>query len=302
MEYYANFPAGTGVRPDVWAREKEAAGWHGICASDHFWVGGTRYPHVFVAATQMACATSRIRITTSFCNNLFRSPVEFAQAALSLQAASDGRFEAGLGAGWSRDEIDAMGAEYPDGPTRVSKYVEALKIVAQLLRTGQCEFAGAHYRVNVTGANRLADVTDRPPALIASAGGPRALREVTPLVERVEIKASARATRGGQLDLAIMPSVTEDEVRDQVGRVRAVDPDIPIGIFILTAVGDDPATRQLQSVIARGYLSRFMGEPGPVAEALGGLGALGIDRVQLTELVPGSHDRLAPHLFATHGE
>jgi alkanesulfonate monooxygenase SsuD/methylene tetrahydromethanopterin reductase-like flavin-dependent oxidoreductase (luciferase family) len=302
LEYYANFPAGTGVRPDTWAREKEVAGWDGVCASDHFWVGGTRYPHVFVAATQMACATSRIRITTSFCNNLFRSPVEFAQAALSLQAASEGRFEAGLGAGWSRDEIDAMGAAYPDGPTRVSKYVEALQVVAQLLRTGQCEFSGEHYRVNVSGANRLADVTDRPPPLIASAGGPRALREVTPLVERVEIKASARATRGGQLDLATMPSVTEDEVRGQVARVRAVDPDIPIGIFILTAVGDDPATRQLRSVIAPGYLSRFVGEPAAVAEALAGLGALGIDRVQLTELVPGSHDRLAPYLLRTAGK
>ncbi|NIR99166.1 MAG: LLM class flavin-dependent oxidoreductase, partial [Gammaproteobacteria bacterium] len=83
----------------------------------------------FVAATQMACATTHTRITTSFCNNLFRSPVEFAQAALSLQAASDGRFEAGLGAGWLQDEIEAMGDVYPSGPERVSRYVEALTVV-----------------------------------------------------------------------------------------------------------------------------------------------------------------------------
>ena len=88
MEYFANYPAGTDVEPVSWAVEKEAEGWHGICASDHFWVGATRYPHVFVAATQMACATQRIKLTTSFCNNLFRSPVEFAQAALSLKAES----------------------------------------------------------------------------------------------------------------------------------------------------------------------------------------------------------------------
>ena len=88
MEYFVNFPAGGAVKPGTWAAAMESEGWHGVCASDHLWVGTTRYPHVFVAATQMACATRTIRITTSFCNNLFRSPVEFAQAALAIQDAS----------------------------------------------------------------------------------------------------------------------------------------------------------------------------------------------------------------------
>ena len=297
MEFFANYPAGTGIEPDVWAREKEAEGWHGVCASDHLWVGSTRYPHVFVAATQMACATSAVRITTSFCNNLFRSPVEFAQAALALQSASAGRFEAGLGAGWSRDEIDAMGGRYPDGPTRISMYVEALQIVSALLRTGQCRFQGKHYQVDIGGEQRLAPLSEHPPPLIASAGGPRALKEVTPLVDRVEIKASARATRVGHLDFQIMASVTEEEVRGQIERVRRVDGTVPLGIFVLTAVGDDPAVQTLKQGLGNGYLSRFMGAPEDVARALRDLGELGIDRVQLTELTPGSHTRLAPCLL-----
>ncbi len=177
MEYFANFPPGTNVAPDDWAKAKEVEGWHGVCASDHLWVGTTRYPHVFVAATQMACATQTVTVTTSFCNNLFRSPVEFAQAALALQAASNGRFEAGLGAGWAQDEIEAIGQTFPDGPTRVSMYVEALQIVRQLLATGQCQYRGEHYQIDITDDHRLAEVTDQPPLLIASAGGPRALRE-----------------------------------------------------------------------------------------------------------------------------
>lgn len=301
MEFFTNYPAGTGVRPDVWAAEKEAEGWHGICASDHFWVGTTRYPHVFVAATQMACATGQTRITTSFCNNLFRSPVEFAQASLALQAASNGRFEAGLGAGWAQDEIEAMGKIYPDGPTRVSRYVEALQIVSSLLKTGQCTFDGDHYQIKIDGEQGLAQVTDTPPPLIASAGGPRALREVTPLVDRVEIKASARATRVGYLDFEIMSSVTEKEVRDNVERVRAISTDIPIGIFILTGVHagteENPVVKGLKAGLGKGYLSRFMGDPADVAEALRELGEMGIDRVQLTELAPGSHAQLAPHLL-----
>lgn len=296
MEFFPNFPAAHGLRADAWAREKEAEGWHGICASDHFWVGATRYPHVFVAATQMACATDQIKITTSFCNNLFRSPVEFAQGALALQDVSRGRFEAGLGAGWAQDEIEAVGWDYPDGPTRISMYVEALQIVQQLFASGQCTFAGEHYQIDISGEQALATYGP-PPALIGSAGGPRGLREVTPLVDRVEVKASARATRAGHLDFGVMASVTADEVMGNVERVKAIRADVPIGIFILTGVGDDPAVQGIKQGLGNGYLGRFFGEAADVAPALQELGEMGIDRVQLTELAPGSHSKLAAALL-----
>jgi alkanesulfonate monooxygenase SsuD/methylene tetrahydromethanopterin reductase-like flavin-dependent oxidoreductase (luciferase family) len=297
MEYFVNYPASGGVRPDAWAADKEAEGWHGVCASDHFWVGATRYPQVFVAATQMACATGKIKITTSFCNNLFRSPVEFAQGALSLQAASRGRFEAGLGAGWAQDEMDAMGEHYPEPAARVSRYVEALRVAGSLLATGACRFAGEHYQVDITGERRLLQIDEAPPPLIASAGGPRSIREVTPLVDRVEIKASARATRVGHLDFEIMATVTEDEVRRNVERVRAASATVPIGIFMLVGAGTGPAVQGLHGALKGGYLSRFLGDASDVAAALRELGDMGIDRVQLTELAPGTHSALAEHLL-----
>jgi len=296
VEFFPNYPASGGLRPDDWARQKEAEGWQGICASDHFWVGATRYPPVFVAATQMACATERVKITTSFCNNLFRSPVEFAQGALALQDASRGRFEAGLGAGWAQDEIEAIGWTYPDGPTRVSMYVEALQIVKQLFATGQCTFKGEHYDIDISGEQRLATFGE-PPPLIGSAGGPRGLREVTPLVDRIEIKASARATRVGHLDFSIMASVTEEEVRAGVERAQSIRADVPLGIFILVGAGDDPMVHGLKQGMGNGYLGRFIGAPRDVAQALRELGDMGVDRVQLTELVPGSHTLLANELL-----
>jgi alkanesulfonate monooxygenase SsuD/methylene tetrahydromethanopterin reductase-like flavin-dependent oxidoreductase (luciferase family) len=297
MEFFPNFPPSAAVSPDVWAREKEAEGWHGICASDHFWVGQTKYPHVFVAATQMACATTTTKITTSFCNNLFRSPVEFAQAALSLQSAANGRFEAGLGAGWAEDEILAMGQAYPEPPVRVSMYVEALTITRQLLHTGQCQFEGEYYQVNICGDQQLAGVSTKPPPLIASAGGPRALREVTPLVDRVEIKASARATRAGSLDFSVLASITEAEVQANVERVRKYSTDVPLGIFLLVGAGDDPQIKAIKAQMGDGYLANFMGEPAAVADALRNLAGHGIDRVQLTELVPDSVSMLAQELL-----
>lgn len=297
MEFFPNFPVNIGMRPDDWAREKEAEGWHGVCASDHLWVNASRYPHVFVAATQMACATESIKVTTSFCNNLFRSPVEFAQAALALQQASNGRFEAGLGAGWAQDEIEAIGWHYPEPAKRVTRYVEALQIARALLATGQCTFHSEHYQIDISGDNRLA-AFGSPPPLIGSAGGPRALREVTPIVDRIEIKASARATRVGHLDFAIMASVSEDEVLGNIERVRKIREDVPIGIFILVAAGKDSAVQGLKQSLGNGYLSRFMGAAEDVAQALQELGTAGVDRVQLTELVPGTYAELAPVLLS----
>lgn len=153
----------------------------------------------------MAAATTRIRLTSSFANNLFRSPVEFAQASLAHNMLSGGRFEPGLGAGWMGQEMVATGRTFPDGPTRASMYREALTIVRALLHTGTCTFKGEHYSVAITDPP-MACVMDPPPDLIGSASGPRALREITPLVDHLEITASGRALRGGSLDMAVYAS------------------------------------------------------------------------------------------------
>ena len=134
MQYFLNLPSDFFDKPAAWAKEMQRQGWSGICASDHILVGSNPYPHVFATTAAMAAATDQILITTSFANNLFRSPVEFAQAAMTLQMLSNGRFEAGIGAGWAEHEMLAMGLEYPDPSVRVSMYIEALTVVRALLK------------------------------------------------------------------------------------------------------------------------------------------------------------------------
>ncbi|MGV0033663.1 MAG: LLM class flavin-dependent oxidoreductase [Candidatus Azotimanducaceae bacterium WSBS_2022_MAG_OTU7] len=298
MEYFVNLPGSRFSEPGTWAKEMEDAGWHGVCASDHLWVTDHLYPHVFVAVTQMACSTSQIKITSSFCNNLFRSPVEFAQGALSVQQAAQGRFEAGLGAGWAEAEMKAMGIRYPEPPERIGMYIEAMDIAGQIIRTSQCQFSGEHYQVDISGDDFVGPRLENPPVLVGSVGGPRGIRAITPLVDRIEVKASARSTRAGAIDLAVMATVTEDEVKQSIERVRKINSDIPIGIFILTATGDNKAVTGMKAMMGNGFLGNFMGHPGDVAAALDSLEDLGISRVQLTEFAPGSHNALAPALLA----
>jgi len=295
MQFFANYNAARTERPRDWARAREAEGWHGLAASDHLVTLGLAYPHLWVVLTEMACATERISITSSFANNLLRSPVEFAQASLSLQRASGGRFEAGLGAGWVEDEIVRLGWRFPPGPERAGRYIEAMQLVRELLHTGRCSFAGKHYRVEI-GAPGLADLSSQPPLLVGSAGGPRTLREITPLVDRIEVKPNAPATRGGALDLAKYGAVAEADVRDAVARVRRVRDDIPIGTFILAGAVPAAQAAALRAPFGSGFLARFLGEPASVAQALCDLEGLGFDRVQLTEIAPGTLERLRPLL------
>ena len=121
MEFCPNFIS-VDDDPAQWARDREAEGYPIISVADHI-SSPQPHPHVWVTATTFAMATERIRVMIAFANNLVRSPVEFAQAALALQRVSGGRCEAGLGAGW------AGGGSVPSG-------VGAMQIASMMHSSG----------------------------------------------------------------------------------------------------------------------------------------------------------------------
>ena len=280
------------IDPASWARAREAEGWYGVAVADHLWHRERAYPHLWVSLGAMAASTSRVTLTSSFANNLLRSPVEFAQAAMTMQQASGGRFEAGLGAGWVRAEIEQIGHRYPPPGERVSRYIEAITIARDLLRTRHCTFHGEYYGVDVD----ILGPDVPPPPLVASLGGPRSIREVAPLVDRVELKVSSPATRGGELDYAAFSLIDEAHLDSLVEQVRAVRPDVPLGMFLQVGVGDHPRLAQLAEMLGDSWMSSFIGSPASVADALLALESRGIERVQLTPYAPDTFALLAPHL------
>lgn len=290
VERFANF---TSVErdPGVFAAWAEAAGFDGVTCADHFFRRHA-YPHVWVTLAAMAAATRRVTLASAYANNLFRSPVEFAQAALALQRLSGGRFEAGLGAGWLADELHRAGLDWPPGPARARRYREAITIVKDLLTMGRCTFDGDHYRVDVPVIGPTAST---PIPLVASLGGPWTIANIAPLVDRVEIKFG-RSTRDGDLDLAALASVTSAELDDMVGAIRAVNADVPIGLFVMFAAGSGPDVGRFAGAFGTGIAGEFVGEPAKVAEAIARLESHGISRVQLAELTPGSFEALVPAL------
>jgi alkanesulfonate monooxygenase SsuD/methylene tetrahydromethanopterin reductase-like flavin-dependent oxidoreductase (luciferase family) len=286
VELFANLTSAA-TDPGAFAAAAEEAGFDGVTCSDHFWLR-RGFPHLWVSLAAMACATQRVAVASSFANNLFRSPVEFVQASLSMQHLSGGRFEAGLGAGWTAGELEATGQTFPDGRTRARRYREALQVARQLFETGGCQFSGEHYTIDVP---RMFEVLASPPPLVASVGSPWTMRNITPLVDRVELKFG-RTTRGGALDMAALASVTHDELASMVRIVREVRPDIGVGLFTMIGVGDDPQIGDLKAALGDNLCGSFVGSGPEVLDHLLALEQLGVDRVQITELIPDSTLRL----------
>lgn len=293
MEYVTNL-MDVSVRPGEWAIQRESEGWHVLSVADHFYTDHRAFPHVWVAASAMASATTDVTITTSFVNNLFRSPIEVAQAALLLQKVSEGRFELGVGAGWAEGEILDAGMVYPPPRDRAGMYAEAIQIIRSLITEGTCSFDGEYYNIDTKSVGPL----DIPaPKLIGSVGGPRTVREVTPHVDRVEIKASSASTRGGRLDLNVMAEIPEEHLSSMIKRIRAINPEIQLGMFVLCNAGTDSFTNDLELKMGDNLYSRFFGSPEKVADGLGWLAEQGISRAQLSPFDDSSLDRLAPLLL-----
>lgn len=295
MRFIANL---MDLRADLgsWARARDEEGWPVIAASDHFFAGASWWPHVWVAATHMAAVTSRARVTTTFANNLFRSPIEFAQAAMTLQTVSGGRFEAGLGAGWNREEMEAAGVPYPVARERADRYVEAVKIVRQIFDTGACDFTGDHYDVHLPAL----EAWGPPPPLVGSVGGQRTIAGAVPHLDRVELKAASPATRGGSLDFAALGSVKRDDLARLVGRVRDIRADVPIGMFVLCGTGDSPMIEGIKAMLGDDALyGGFFGPAEQVAESILALANEGITEPQISPINPSGFEELAPHLLET---
>ena len=94
-----------------------------------------------------------------------------------------------------------------------------------------------------------------------------------------------------------MATITPDEIKKSADLARAAKPDVPLGIFLLIGVGDTEPVKQMKASMGNNFASRFFGNAAEVAQALDALTAMGIDRVQLTELIPGSHQQLASALL-----
>lgn len=292
MEYFAMLLPGAGD-PVAWAAQRQDEGYTGVGIGDHIAPFGIAYPHLWVTLTSIAVSCPRLRVFSTFANNLFRSPVEFAQAALSLAAVSGGRYDAGLGAGWAAAELESMGWSLPDGPTRARRYREAMHIVRALLTERRCDFEGEHYRIHQPD---IGVDSEHTPALVAAVGGPWTIEHVSPYADVVEVMPVASSYRTGQYDRSAWTTGGADTCERMIELARKANPSARLCVNLPFSIGSDDRTRASADRFANGPVAGMFGEAAQVADRLAQLAALGVSRFSLACPEPGGYAQLVEHL------
>lgn len=143
----------------------EAAGFDSLWVSDHIvfphettsrypfstdgritWPLDDPYLEPLVVLGAVAAVTSRIALGTSVVIAPMRNPVLLAKQAATIAAISKGRLVLGVGAGWLREEFEALGADFEARGEVLNEWIT----IARACWTGSAgAFEGKHYRLPV---------------------------------------------------------------------------------------------------------------------------------------------------------
>ena len=128
------------------ARAAEDLGFESVWAWDHVYAGDDPRAEAilepFILLTSIAEATHRVRIGHMVLCAGFRNPALTAKMAATLDVASGGRFEVGIGAGWKESEWRGYGYGFPPAPDRVAALGEQVQIIAGMLGHGSATMEG----------------------------------------------------------------------------------------------------------------------------------------------------------------
>ncbi|HLA77876.1 MAG TPA: LLM class flavin-dependent oxidoreductase, partial [Vicinamibacteria bacterium] len=125
------------------ARKAEDLGYHSLWVSDHIvtprrldspYPGGRypvqpEWPFLEPVSTLLfaAAVTRRVRLGTSVLVITQRQPVVLAKELATLDVLSEGRLIFGAGAGWMKEEFQALNVPIADHGPRMAEYLEVIR-------------------------------------------------------------------------------------------------------------------------------------------------------------------------------
>jgi alkanesulfonate monooxygenase SsuD/methylene tetrahydromethanopterin reductase-like flavin-dependent oxidoreductase (luciferase family) len=312
--------AASATRPQLRDRVRalEDAGAAGVSVSDHiFFTSGGRPrtdgvghgcdPLVTLAA--VAGLSDQLAVQSVVMNSAWVHPGlllrSFAQLAVLL---GGDRVTAGLGAGWSAEEFDALGLAMPKFRTRIDRLAEVLEVARTLWTDGVVSHDGRHV---VTRDLPLSPVPDRPPRLLVGGGSDRILGLAGQFADLLDLHgdpkhgrvAGATMTQAAAGDVARRAHTTVEDLRGRIELVRdaaeaAGRPRYAVGVATqiwYVAFGSPAQVRAAEEELCASWagipyrpLDRspylLLGGPAQMAEALAERReAYGLERISLSE-------------------
>ena len=287
-----------GVTWDRWtalARACEELGFTGLFRSDHYL--SFEHPNergaldAWTTHAALASITQRIRLGTLVSPVTFRHPAQVAKSLVTVDHASGGRVELGLGAGWFEREHRAYGFAFPDPAERMAILGEQLEIVHRLWEVDEAtvSFEGRHYRLEECPGLPKPVQRPHPPLIMGGGAGPRsaalaarwadeydvfsvAPQEAAERRARISAACEAIDRDPNEVRFSVMTTILVGADRRELER-RAV-------AMMGDDEGDDPA-----SFLERMRATKLVGTPEEVLERVGEYAAAGVRRIYLQDLL-----------------
>ncbi len=155
----------------------EDLGFDHVWLTEHHFTDDAYNPVPLAMASAVAAVTRRIRIGTFVLLLPFIHPVRAAEEAILADLVSNGRFDLGVGQGYTHDEFDALCV---DRAERAPRLAEGVELMRRLFTEEKVTFEGRFTRVrDMTLMPR--PVQQPHPPLWVGARGPKAIRRAARL-------------------------------------------------------------------------------------------------------------------------
>jgi alkanesulfonate monooxygenase SsuD/methylene tetrahydromethanopterin reductase-like flavin-dependent oxidoreductase (luciferase family) len=243
------------------ARAAELAGFVGVTGMDHLAPPLAQEQPMFeaiVTTTWLAAHTEQVRIGSLVLCDAFRLPAVLARQAVSIDHASGGRFELGIGWGSVPDELAAFGAGPTEPRARVARLRESLEVIRALWTGEVVDYDGRYHQLQ--GAQQMPPPLGRIP-LVIGGKGPKSLALVREFADWWNVDVSGLHKF--------------DELRPQAGDARASMQQMVA--FIGSDADRDAVVAQAQRRF--GWSRPVIGSAPELVDHFGQLEARGVERV-----------------------
>jgi probable F420-dependent oxidoreductase len=207
------------------ARRTEALGYSAIHLADHYIGPGpalkaTNHPVQSIAAVPAMAVAAEVTTTLRigcrvFCAD-YHHPVVLAKELATLDLLSEGRLEAGLGAGWLAGEYEAMGIPFAKAGDRIEHLAAVVDLLHACFAEGEVKFDRAG--VFAQGFEAVPKpVQPGGPPIIIGGGSPKVLRLAGAKADIVSINFNNSSGKIGPYGVS---SGTADLTAAKIGWVR----------------------------------------------------------------------------------
>ncbi len=204
------------------AESAEEQGFYSVSINDHFFPPmGPEHRKVpqlecYTTLSAIAALTKRVRLAPTVTAMSFRNPALLAKMTSTLDQVSGGRFIAGLGSGWLRDEYDANGFPYPSNAERLDQLAEGIQVLKAMWTQEEPGFSGRYFKIDK--AYNFPHPVQKPhPPVMVGGGGSKLLKVAA---QHADIANLTAPITTGAIDFAAMLKFNKAELKRRIGMLR----------------------------------------------------------------------------------